>query len=238
VALTDKYYRWYSSIMDRAKCRDLDDYFERHHIQPRALGGNNEKSNIVKLTYREHFLAHWLLTKFTEGECRRKMQHALAYMTLRKGGRIIAGWQYETAKRARREAMLASWTDERKASHKAKTTGRKNSPEAIANIKASRTEEVRARISAALTGRKRLDFVPWNKGRTLPRKYRAKISATLTGRKLPAEHIANVNSARERRPAEVKAMIDAKISATMMGRKYSPERCANMRAGRNPNLQP
>lgn len=38
-------------------------YYERHHIQPKSLGGNNDKENIVKLTAREHFICHWLLVK-------------------------------------------------------------------------------------------------------------------------------------------------------------------------------
>ena len=38
-------------------------YFEKHHIKPRSLGGNNDKENLVKLTAREHFICHWLLIK-------------------------------------------------------------------------------------------------------------------------------------------------------------------------------
>lgn len=36
-------------------------YFERHHIVMRCKGGSNDESNIVLLTAREHFLAHWML---------------------------------------------------------------------------------------------------------------------------------------------------------------------------------
>ena len=38
-------------------------YYERHHILPKCLGGNNNKQNLVYLTAREHFIAHWLLWK-------------------------------------------------------------------------------------------------------------------------------------------------------------------------------
>jgi hypothetical protein len=37
--------------------------YELHHIFPSSLGGSAEKSNLVLLTYREHYVAHWLLTK-------------------------------------------------------------------------------------------------------------------------------------------------------------------------------
>ena len=42
--------------------RDLE-YSEKHHIIPRCLGGSDDKENLVILTAREHFLAHYLLTK-------------------------------------------------------------------------------------------------------------------------------------------------------------------------------
>ena len=38
-------------------------YYEKHHIQPKSLGGTNDKENLVKLTAREHFVCHWLLVK-------------------------------------------------------------------------------------------------------------------------------------------------------------------------------
>ena len=38
-------------------------YYEKHHIQPKSLGGSNKKENFVKLTAREHFICHWLLVK-------------------------------------------------------------------------------------------------------------------------------------------------------------------------------
>lgn len=37
--------------------------FERHHIQPRALGGSEDFSNLVKLTVFDHILAHLYLAK-------------------------------------------------------------------------------------------------------------------------------------------------------------------------------
>jgi hypothetical protein len=37
--------------------------FETHHIIPRSLQGQNSPDNLVKLSYREHFIAHLLLTK-------------------------------------------------------------------------------------------------------------------------------------------------------------------------------
>lgn len=57
------YEKHYEQLIERAKNRNLDCYTEKHHIVPRCMGGNDDYSNIVKLTAREHFIAHILLVK-------------------------------------------------------------------------------------------------------------------------------------------------------------------------------
>lgn len=62
--IENKYYKWYMSIVSRAKSRDsISGYFEKHHIIPRSFGGSNKKENLINLYAREHFICHWLLTK-------------------------------------------------------------------------------------------------------------------------------------------------------------------------------
>lgn len=55
------YKKIHDDIIERAKTRVLDGYKERHHIIPRCMGGNNDASNLVNLTAREHFIVHKLL---------------------------------------------------------------------------------------------------------------------------------------------------------------------------------
>ena len=58
------YQRLYESLISAAKIRaGVEGYFEKHHIIPKSLGGSNSLENIVSLTAREHFLAHYLLAK-------------------------------------------------------------------------------------------------------------------------------------------------------------------------------
>jgi hypothetical protein len=76
----NKYTRWYNNITEQAKVRTIDGYTEKHHIIPRSLGGSNDADNIVRLTAREHFVCHWLLTKMHLGEARGKMINALYLM--------------------------------------------------------------------------------------------------------------------------------------------------------------
>ncbi len=57
------YQNVYVQIIENRKLNPVDGYTENHHIVPRSLGGNDDKSNLVKLTAREHFICHYLLTK-------------------------------------------------------------------------------------------------------------------------------------------------------------------------------
>ena len=57
------YKKHYDLLIERAKTRQLTGYVERHHIVPRCIGGTDEKSNLVKLTPEEHYVAHQLLVK-------------------------------------------------------------------------------------------------------------------------------------------------------------------------------
>lgn len=75
--IENKYTSWYYSIINKAKDRTISGYVEKHHIVPRTLNGKNNKSNIVSLTAREHFICHLLLTKMLTGEDRHKMVYAL-----------------------------------------------------------------------------------------------------------------------------------------------------------------
>lgn len=57
-------YQWhYDSLIRTRKERVPDEtvYYEKHHIIMRSMGGADLPENLVMLTAREHFLAHWLL---------------------------------------------------------------------------------------------------------------------------------------------------------------------------------
>lgn len=79
----NKYKKWYYSIINRAKSRQLpiSEYREKHHIIPRSLGGNNSINNLVSLTAREHFVCHLLLPKMVDSVYKSKMLYALWTMS-------------------------------------------------------------------------------------------------------------------------------------------------------------
>ena len=83
--IENKYSRTYFKIIDRAKSRTKDDeYYEKHHIVPKSIGGTDDQDNIAILTAREHFICHLLLPKFTQGENSYKMLCAVNKMLCAK----------------------------------------------------------------------------------------------------------------------------------------------------------
>lgn len=81
-------------------------YYELHHILPKSLGGTDQRDNMVLLTAREHFLAHWLLFRIHTGPCKHKMAHAFFRMCSYSYNqeRVKNSRLYEYAKRAKSEA--------------------------------------------------------------------------------------------------------------------------------------
>jgi hypothetical protein len=74
------YKKHYDLLIERAKSRQLSGYAEKHHIVPRCIGGNNSKSNLVKLTPEEHYVAHQLLVMmYPEND---KLVYAARKMTM------------------------------------------------------------------------------------------------------------------------------------------------------------
>jgi hypothetical protein len=101
IFLENKFKKWYFSLINGASLRGWDRktapiYVERHHIIPKSLGGINNTENLVFLSSREHFIAHKLLIKMTEGKFKTKMVHALWRMAT--GNLSLNSKDYEYAR--------------------------------------------------------------------------------------------------------------------------------------------
>ncbi|MCK9154745.1 MAG: HNH endonuclease [Paludibacteraceae bacterium] len=59
-------YSLYVKSTNRKK--GLGVYYEKHHVIPKCIGGSDNNENLVLLTAREHFLAHFLLTKIYKND--------------------------------------------------------------------------------------------------------------------------------------------------------------------------
>ena len=148
--IENKYTRWYFVIVSTRPTRSKKDgYFESHHIIPRALGGSNEKSNLVLLTAREHFLIHWLLTKMCiNTEHKRKMYFAMScisWKTNKTHEKIVSSWQYELEKKAMIEARTGlKHSPETKEKMRNAKLGKKQKPEHIEQRRISNTGKKRS----------------------------------------------------------------------------------------------
>lgn len=100
-------YRWhYDELIRTRKERVFDSsvYTENHHVVLKSMGGTEDESNKVRLTAREHFLAHWLLWRI-----HRNRQTAYAFATFcnffqgrnhRNRPKITSGRGYKEAREA------------------------------------------------------------------------------------------------------------------------------------------
>lgn len=120
--LSNKYSKWYFQIIKNASDLIRFGYTEKHHIIPKSLGGTNSKENLVRLTAREYFIAHHLLTKMTEGSDKKKMQKALWILRHTKTGTKLTSKQFESLRIDFAKSVSEFWK------------GRKMSPEHYSNL--------------------------------------------------------------------------------------------------------
>lgn len=84
------YKRIYDKIIHYRKNNVYNGYTEKHHIIPRCLGGSNDKDNIVRLSAKEHYICHLLLTKIYKYDkiSYYKMVHAFCMMSVSSDNQI------------------------------------------------------------------------------------------------------------------------------------------------------
>lgn len=181
--LNNKYRQWYFNIIKHRLLNPATGYTERHHILPKSLGGSNNKSNLVALTAREHYLCHLLLVKITEGTDRTSMLRAFnAFkMSGSKNPRQLTSRRYQTIKLL--TEGLPAWN-----------AGKQHSPETRAKISAARkgqpspmqgkqfSDQARANMSTAASNPERCAKI------SLALKGRASPTKGLTHKKSPCPH--------------------------------------------------
>lgn len=82
IYIKNKYTNLYFKIIHHAKENPPNGYTEKHHIIPRSLGGSDCKSNLVKLSARQHYICHLLLTKMVEYNSPEYHKMVKAYMMM------------------------------------------------------------------------------------------------------------------------------------------------------------
>lgn len=196
-----KYTKWYFAITNSANTKSREEYTENHHIIPKCLGGGDDKNNLVRLTAREHFVCHWLLTKMTSGVEQRKLAFALnSFRRASKNQkRYMTSRQYEIVRKIVSEARSKS------------LIGNKFG---LGKSRGPMSEGTRAKISAANTGRKlsesqKKQISEFHKGKILSEEtkqkmrkpksleHAEKISKARTGTTMSAETKSKISKARK-----------------------------------------
>jgi hypothetical protein len=146
------YRKHYDSLINRSKTKQLEEgtYFEIHHIIPRSEGGTNDESNLVKLTAREHFIAHWLLYR----ENPKLLSRVFSFWRMCNGkGKvdtknwiIIPSRAYEEGKLAFSQGMKTMLKGKKKTKEHAMKVG-------LANRGKKRTPEAKQKMSQAAKNR-------------------------------------------------------------------------------------
>jgi hypothetical protein len=134
-------------------------YYENHHIQPKCLGGGNEKENLVLLTAREHYIVHKLLIYIFPNN--RGISLAFHYMTFTRKNIKLSSRDYKLAREHCNSITISKETREKLSkANKGKPSKKKGIP---------LSKETRKKLSKVAKGKPRYDLRgrdPWNKGKT------------------------------------------------------------------------
>jgi hypothetical protein len=90
-------------------------YYEFHHVIPKSLGGDDSQLNVIPLTSREHFLAHYLLCKIYDEkisqqiESYQKMLFAFTAMSMNMTGERYKNSKLFASQRAKSNQALSSY---------------------------------------------------------------------------------------------------------------------------------
>ena len=221
------YQKIYNNLMESRKHLNRskkDEYYETHHIVPRSIGGTDEPLNLINLTAKEHFLAHWLLYKMSSGKNKSKMAYALFMMCSNNPNqkRIVSARQYEIAKKAivnscsnenNPNYQKQLWSEEERLKISKRQTGSSNSmygktPWNKGLLGSKHTEETKLKMSVAHKGkvfsdetRKKLSDA--HKGKILSEATKEKLRQANLGKKPKPESIEKTAAANRGRKQEI-----------------------------------
>lgn len=221
------YTKIYNSLINTRqqlkRTKHQDGLLESHHIHPKSLGGTNNISNLVLLTPREHYVAHWLLYKIHQKKDKAKMAYAFFKMCQRNPTqtRNISSKQYERAKITVSKTCRGEnhpnygkvlWSDEQKKVMSNRMSGSNNHRYGISPWNKGLTKETNETVANIAKNREGKDC-GFGKGYHHSDQTKRQMSKAHLGKKLSEE-------------------TKAKLSKINMGKKLSEETKAKMSKSR------
>lgn len=197
--IDNKYTKYYHNIIKQAASRKIDTYTEEHHIIPRSMGGSDDDTNLVRLTGREHFVCHLLLTKMVNGPLRHKALKAARMMATTTGpGQLrykVTSRIYESLMKeslvVSDETRMKMGTSQKLRFEKSPGTfkNKKHTEETLQKLRKPKTEEQKIKQSLAMKGKFK-GRIPHNKGKTLEELYGVEKATEI---KLKVRHPGDTN---------------------------------------------
>lgn len=183
-------------------------YSENHHIIPESFGGSNDSSNMIRLTAKEHFIIHRLLSKIYPNSGMVHAIYKMACVDKHWGSYKVTSRTYDYLRAQHAKRVSEDSEAARKKSESLK--GRKQTEEHIKK----RAESRKNNNSSWLSEETKRKIGESNKGK----------DGTWKGKTLPEDMIKKRNATRHlnnnyKQSEETKK----KISDTQKGRKLGPK---------------
>lgn len=105
------YQKLYNSLVT-SNCSG--EYTEVHHKIPKCMGGTNSSDNLVRLSYRKHFLCHWLLCKIYPENVKLKAAFCKMLESTKNQQRVVTSKHFDYVKRVVKDVRypwLQNWLE-------------------------------------------------------------------------------------------------------------------------------
>lgn len=92
-------------IQDATKNPKADTYKEKHHIVPLCMGGNDSQNNLIFLTARQHYIAHWLLYKIHKTSSLLYAWHCMSRVGIGQKDRLMNSHHFKRCRKERKKLL-------------------------------------------------------------------------------------------------------------------------------------
>ena len=215
------YQKIYDQIVEKARSENRKKregiYYENHHIIPRCLDGSNERSNLILLTAREHYVCHKLLFEIYPHNSKLFFAWNMMSNILIKSKRhIISSKEYERIRKLNGEISAIVF----KGKFVSEETKQKISAYKLAHP-TKLTEEQKEKISER------------NKGKIISIEHKEKISKFMKGRMIGDKHPMFGKHHTEEAKQKISKLTSGENNP-FYGKHHSEEVIERMRGENNP----
>lgn len=173
----------YKNFIETRKNRTIPEnaVVEKHHIIPKSMGGNNTNENLIKLTTREHYIAHLILWKAYGGKM------ATAFFFMNQNGNITSGRNGRKITSRQYEELREEYSNNKSEAHKGERHhlfGKHHS------------EETKRKIGKANSGTNHYNF---GKHIIFSKEHKANMSEAHKGKPLSEEHKKRVGEGHNKK---------------------------------------